>query len=201
MTLADLKLAPALCLALAACGGQSETASTAEPVVLQTAMLEVVKPQTEVVLNTLIAALTDLPDIHVDPSKLNDSDWAIMQTAAAALRDEAILLRDSPIRITASPDDTLLGQEFPGSLTPEQVQVRIDADPDGFSAHADALRTEAELWLTAIEARDAGTMWRVALELDPVCVECHEAFWEAEHPDEHEDEDHHDHEDEDHYEP
>lgn len=155
-----------------------DAAETEDAVVLQQAMLEVVKPQTEVVLNTLIAALTEPPDIHVDPARLDDGDWAIMQTAATALRDEAVLLRDNPIRVTASPEDMLLGQDAPGALTPEEVQMRIDTLPELFKTHADAMREKADLWLAAIETRDEEAMWRIALDLDPVCVECHEVFWE-----------------------
>jgi hypothetical protein len=175
---------------LAACGRAD--APTSEPVVLKTSMTSVVKPQTELVLNILIDALGEPPDPAIDPAKLTDTHWEIMATAAAALRDEAVALRDRPIRV-AAPGELILNEEYEGAATVADVQHHIDEDPEGFSAHAEELRLEAEAWLAAIEARDGAAMWRTALTLDPTCVSCHEAFWVAEEEEHEDDEDHDDH--------
>jgi cytochrome c556 len=177
--------------AVAACGPRDAPEADAEPVVLRTSMTDVVKPQTELVLNVLIDALSEPPDPAVDPAKLTDTHWEIMATAAAALRDEAVALRDRPIRVVAAPGEAILNEELEGAATAADVQTHIDEDPDGFGAHAEELRLDAEAWLAAIEARDGAAMWRTALTLDPTCVACHEAFWVAEE-EEHEDEDHDD---------
>ncbi len=121
-------------------------------------------------------------------AKLTDSDWEIMETAATALRDQALAMRDNPIQVTASPGDRLSGELELGTHNAADVQGYIDAYPDHFKEDAEGLRVIADEWLTALQARDTVAAWRIALDLDPACVDCHEVFWTGEPPHEHEDE-------------
>jgi hypothetical protein len=174
MTLAfRTALAAAASLTLVACG-QDAAQAPAEPVVLKEAMNEIVTRQNDLV-NVLIEALDDRGE--VDPAKLTEERWATIAASTAALRQAGAALRDGEISVVAAPGETIEGEGTPGALSAAEVQARIDADLDGFRAHAETLAGEFEALAAASEARDAGTLWNSVLDLDPLCAPCHTQYW------------------------
>jgi hypothetical protein len=131
-------------------------------------------------LNVLIEAVTAPPDAQIDPRKLSDSDWAVMETAAKTLRDQFARLRDGKIQAVAAPGDKLYEEELPGMPNAHDVQANIQANLVGFRNHAEKERLMMEDWLQAIHARDARSTWKLALDLDESCTECHDVFWSGE---------------------
>lgn len=171
--------AAVLSLALLACQPNSADVA-AEPVVVKTAMNDVVTQESETVLNILIEALDE--SAKVDPSKLTDDDWTAIEAAATRLRDTAMALRDGDVQVVAAPGETIDGEDNPGALGAADVQARIDANPDDFKTHAGVLLAETERMVTASQTRDTATLWDVGLNLDQTCTECHEQFWYPEPP-------------------
>lgn len=105
-----------------------------------------------------------------------DAEWAdVRQKALMVIEGANLLMMDG--RLVAHPGQKLAEPGGAGDFTPEESQAAVTKDHAAFVAYAEALRSAAELMLTAIEKRDTEAMLEHGGALDEACEACHRKFW------------------------
>ena len=115
-------------------------------------------------------------DGGIDPDQMTPETWARLETAAQGLKATALEMHNAEAFLAASPENAP-EEGAPGAVSMEDVQLYIDADPDGFRAAALALADHADLLIGAARARDAQEAGDLVAQLDQVCEVCHAQFW------------------------
>ena len=104
----------------------------------------------------------------------NDEDWNRARFGALALAESANLLL-MPGRRVARPGEK---SETPGvELEPEEMDVLIAEDLDGWNRRVLALHDAATRALAAIEAQDADALFMIGEEIELACEGCHSTYW------------------------
>ncbi len=137
-------------------------------------MKDVVAPQAQILWDVGNKAYND--DGNVVASRLSAGDWTNLGTAAQAMKGVAVAMAQPGIKV--APEGTRMQDEGqPNVATARQIQGFIDADPEGFKAHADALADVSDAFVKASQTRDAQTLADASAKLDEVCEACHVKYW------------------------
>jgi hypothetical protein len=105
-----------------------------------------------------------------------DAQWAeVRHKALTLIEGSNLLMMDG--RVVAHPGQKLSEAGGAGDFTPEQSEAAVKAERASFVAYAEALRSSAELMLTAIEKRDTEAMLEHGGAMDEACEACHRKFW------------------------
>jgi hypothetical protein len=64
-----------------------------------------------------------------------------------------------------------------GELHPEEIQKRVDANPELWVKHADELRNVALKVLEVVDARNADGLFQAGTAVDTACENCHLEFY------------------------
>jgi hypothetical protein len=138
------------------------------------AMVEGVNPAALTIWEVANAASAD--DGTVSPAKLDAITLARLHEAAQVLATYARLITEAPVIHASGPD--LVGDEVPeGVATREQIQMAINASPDGFRAYSRAMGAEAEDILGAVAAGDRQRVADRIVAFDGACQGCHKRYW------------------------
>jgi hypothetical protein len=167
-------LVAGLALVAACQGGDTETPS---PDYMPTAtikdlMQSTIDQSADVVWLAVMSVHTDQGIVDTRPQ--GDEEWNTVRLGALALAESANLLL-MPGRRVARPGEK---SETPGvELEPEEMDVLIAEDREGWNQRARALRSAALEALQAIEAKDADTLFAVGEQIELSCEGCHSAYW------------------------
>lgn len=154
---------------LAGCSPPAPVASVHE------VMVGTVAPQAQVLWDISNRAIDD--DGNGDASKVTADDWIKLALASGKLRQAAMTLASIERPTAVAPGAKIEDEEEEGASTGAQVQGFIDADREGFRAHAAALEAISADFAAASRANDAKLLVDHAGRLDQVCESCHLKFW------------------------
>jgi hypothetical protein len=115
--------------------------------------------------------------VHLEPK--TDADWAAVRRHAITLLESANLLLVPGRRVAAAGAETLRAEEAdPGAeLPPAEIEKRVLADWQTWTAMTHALNDSAMTILRAVEAKDARGLETTGSDLDAICESCHLTFW------------------------
>ena len=163
----------------AGCGRAPEPAQPATPAppfvptaTIKDLMLSIIDPSADVVWLSVTTVQNATGTVETRPQ--NDEDWERVKHGAFQLVEAANLLM-IPGRRVAPPGDKSVA---PGvELEPEEMQVMIDKDPDGWNMRATALHTAALQTLEAVKSHDADKVFELGEQIEHACEGCHRAYW------------------------
>ena len=106
-------------------------------------------------------------------------DWAEVRRHALLLAEAANLLKMPGRRVAPGRPviEFEVDEVLPEDLTPEQVQVLIDADPAEFARLAQGLTEASVVALRAADAMDVEALFESGEALDQACENCHVKYW------------------------
>jgi hypothetical protein len=113
---------------------------------------------------------------EVDKQPRTEDDWKAARHHAVALVEAPNLLLMEGRKV-AAPGKSLEDASVSGILLPDQIQKKIDGDPQSFARHAGALQDAAKEALAAIDARDVKRLFDAGDKLDSACEQCHVRYW------------------------
>ena len=170
-------------LALAAASSQctSTPAAPAEPVAapmtpvltVKELMEHIVDPQADYVFDAVSVDVG--PNGVVETTPTTDEDWTRIERGAWVLAESSNLLK-LPRKMAP---DHLKRPGGPGApeLSPQEIEAKVQANPQLWNSHADALRDEAVKIIAIVKARDADKLFDAGSALDMACEGCHLDFW------------------------
>jgi hypothetical protein len=158
-------------LALAACS-QSKEAAT---VTVHDEMVKTVIPQTQVIWDVSNQTFDD--NGEPDPKKMTDADWVKVKSAAGQLMISLDRMATATKITAAKPGDKILDQEYSGSPKAQDVQAKIDADPNGFRQHAKQMKDFFAVIDQAADTKNFQAFYAKANEADSACEGCHKSYW------------------------
>ena len=135
-------------------------------------MLSIIDPAADVVWLSVTTVQNSAGTQETRPQ--NDEEWEKVQHGALQLVEAANLLM-IPGRRVAPPGDKSVA---PGvELEPEEMQVMIDKDRDGWNTRATALHAAALQTLEAVKAHDADKVFELGEQIEHACEGCHRQYW------------------------
>jgi cytochrome c556 len=163
-------------LGFAACSQQSvlpdHKAALNSTTTIQELMRSSIDPAADGVWNAVSTSITVAGVEEKQPH--SNEEWAVVRQSATALINAAIRLGEEGLPVAVKGTKS----ENPGiEESPEEVQKLIDANPKGFSQHAQKLRASAEEALAAIDAKNPTALLEAGGRIDEVCEQCHKTFW------------------------
>ena len=182
-------LAVGLCLTAAACerkaspAAESPTESTTSAVaagapvepVPNATINEIMRMQAEPAADAVwgsVKTVSDATGVHEFRPR-TDAEWAAVAQSARVLIGVAQMIGE-PSRRLLRPG---VEMEEGGTLTPQGIQAKIDADRPAFLEKAKGLDKAARDILAAAEARDAEKLLLDGGPLDDACEACHLEFY------------------------
>jgi hypothetical protein len=153
-----------------ACGGRPQEYTP--DATIKEIMLSLVDPSADVVWEAV--STTVGPNGTEEKAPQNDEEWAIMRQGAIRLIEAHNLLM-VPGRRVARPGEK---SEAPGiELEPEEMEVLINKDREGWNGRTRALREAGLGMLQAIESRDREKIFAAGEQLESACENCHLQYW------------------------
>jgi cytochrome c556 len=165
--------APTLLLAVAAAADSGTTVN------VRTAMVEGVNPAALAIWDVSNNAVND--DGEPDGSSIDADKLAQLREAAQMLTVYADELSQAGT-IQASGPDLVSGKVPEGVASREQIQVAIDADPEGFRALAVVMGEQAQAIGEAVASGDMQAVAEQLVGFDGACQSCHERYWYVQQP-------------------
>ena len=135
----------------------------------------IVDPSSDVLFD---AVATDITAAGVHEKRpQTDEEWAHVESNALMLAEAANLLK-MPGRKVAPPgvQTKSEGPDAP-ELTPEEIQVKIDADRTKFLNYATNLQEQARKTFVAAQKKDADAVFALGEDIDMACEDCHLEYW------------------------
>lgn len=124
------------------------------------------------------ATVADRSGVH-SLAPRTDEEWTNVRRSAIRLVEVTNLLR-MPGRHVARPGEKSVA---PGvELEPEEMEVMIKKDPEGWNKHAKGLCDVGLAMLQAIDARDVPALFDLGDRLDMACERCHAQYWYPNQP-------------------
>lgn len=168
------KLPLALATTALACFAAAAFAQGAPPLEVRKEMIDAINPAALAIWDVTNAATDD--DGALDPAKLSADDWARLKESAEMLAIHGQRMAEAEVTVAGGPD--LVGGELPpGVASREEIQRKIDADPDSFRTIAAEMAGQARALVAAVDARDAPKTGEIAFGIDGACQACHEQYW------------------------
>jgi len=103
-----------------------------------------------------------------------DEDWADVRNHAVALLESTNLIL-IPGRKIARPGEKT--EESKEELTPEQIQVLVDKDPQARTTLAHGLHDATAVAMKAIESKNTQGVLDAGDGIDKACENCHLKYW------------------------
>ena len=179
MRLPHLLATSALLLAVTLAGAcrPSNTNPSAGPQYVATAtikdlMQSMIDPAADAVWLSVTTVQTATGVEETKPT--TDEDWRKVRAGALTLAESANLLM-MPGRHVARPGEK---SEAPGvELEPDEMDVLIARDPEGWNQRAAALHEAAVAVLAAVDAHDADKVFELGERIERSCEHCHAQYW------------------------
>ncbi|MFT3905959.1 MAG: hypothetical protein QM718_06625 [Steroidobacteraceae bacterium] len=113
----------------------------------------------------------------IDASKLKEVDWARLIEIGRALEEGGRALASRNGIVVAAPGAKLQDEGNADASSAADVQRYVDAKPEVFRQHAQALQKTGAGVMEAARKRDARQLGDLSNSLDAVCENCHVTFW------------------------
>jgi hypothetical protein len=140
-------------------------------------MDSLVDPAADVIFDSVSYDITTAGIVEKKPTK--PEDWAEIRRHALLLAEVSNVLK-MPGRKVA-PDHPIAELETdepaPEDLTPSEIQVLINDDPNKFYRLAQNLRDAALLALNAVDRKSVEDLFSSGDDLDRACESCHLQYW------------------------
>ena len=162
-------LAPAVAV-LAACQVQPAQELTGT-VDTHEAMVRWVNPASLAIWDVTTGAMADTGGL--DPTLMNAPAWAKLEAAARTLETHSQHMAQAHTLQVGAHNDNL-----EGFATRAEIQVMIDANPNGFRALSRQMAEHAGELVQAAIARDHRAAGALAESLSEQCSGCHTRYWE-----------------------
>lgn len=160
--------------ALASFAAAAAFAQASPPLEVRKEMIDAVNPAALAIWDVTNAATDD--DGALDSAKLTADHWARLKESAQMLEIHGQRMAEAEVIVAGGPD--LVGGELPpGVASREEIQRKIDADPDNFRLIAAEMAGQARALVAAVDARDAAKTGEIAFGIDGACQACHEQYW------------------------
>ena len=168
------KIALAIATTALASFTATAVAQSAPALEVRKEMIDAVNPAALAIWDVTNAATDD--EGALDPAKLTDEHWARLKESAQMLEIHGQRMAEADVIVAGGPD--LVGGELPpGVASREEIQGKIDADPDSFRLIAADMAKQARALVAAIDARDAAKTGEIAFGIDGACQACHAQYW------------------------
>ena len=149
-------------------------AQASPPLEVRKEMIDAVNPAALAIWDVTNAATDD--DGALDPARLTGDHWARLKESAEMLEIHGQRMAEAQVIVAGGPD--LVGGELPpGVASREEIQGKIDADPESFRMIAAEMAGQARALVAAIDTRDAAKTGEIAFGIDGACQACHEQYW------------------------
>ena len=113
-------------------------------------------------------------DGGIDPELMTAQSWSRLQGAAMMMVENGNEMAMAQVIYAG---DAAEADSVPGTVTMEDVQGFIDADPDGFREAAALFAEHSARLANAARERDAQAAGDLVAQLDQVCEVCHSKYW------------------------
>ena len=158
----------------------SKKGASAAPVLvgsIKEIMDGIVDPTADVLFDAVSYDVTAAGVVEKVPK--TTEDWVEIRRHALLLAEVTNLLKMPGRRVAPEKPTLQRENEPPGpeDLTPEEIQVLIDADPAAFRQLAQGLTDAAIVALQAADAKDVDKLFASGDEIDRACENCHVKYW------------------------
>jgi plastocyanin len=184
LTWSILPAAAALALALTACDLAPKQPPASEPATsapagefsptatVQDIMLAMVDPKADAIWNSVATVVTLEGTEEKRPQ--TEEDWIALRHDAITLVEATNLLLMMDRKV-AKPG---VKSENPGiELEPEDIQKRIEQDPETWKKMVHGLHDASVVMLEAVDARNVDMLFDNGGNLDAACETCHRQYW------------------------
>ena len=167
----------AMCVMLAATAScetrSSPPADEFRPVVtLQDVMSTMIGPSADVLWDAV--TMVETPDGFTEKSPETDEEWENLRRSATIMVVAANLLSIEG-RSVAKAGTTAQAPEF--ELEPDQITSLLAQDWETWITLTRGLQESGQVFLNAIDARDAEALFDAGGTLDAACENCHQIYW------------------------
>ena len=163
--------------AAASAASASNNANTAGPKPLasiQELTQSIVDPTADALWDSVSTTVTAQGEEDKRPR--TPEEWRQLRHLAITLSEAGNLLAIRG-RNVAHAGQQLEDHHVDATLKADDIQRRIDADPQAFAAFALALQVAAGESLAAIDKQDVEALIRAGSQLDQACEACHQRYW------------------------
>lgn len=172
-TLGSLRVAAcAILLAVAACESTPPPDELRPVSTVRDIMADMVAPSADVLWSAIQTVET--PDGYVDKAPETDEEWAALRHSATTMVESANLILMDGRRVAPEGAEA----SAPGyELAPDSIATLIAADREKWVGMVHELQESGQVFLTAIDARDAAPLFDAGDGLNAACEDCHQAYW------------------------
>lgn len=136
-------------------------------------MHQIVEESAQAIFDSVAITVSSEGTVESQPE--TDEEWDALEHWALRLAEAPNLFK-IPGRPVARPEEMNIsagGTELP----PIEIQARIEANPESFYRHLDALQDSAVEALNAVKAKSVQGLFDVGEKIDVACENCHLEFW------------------------
>lgn len=159
-----------VCVTLSSCQTPAEH-SVARAVETHAEMVGAINPASLAIADELDKSRSETEGL--DPAMMDAPAWARMENAARALEASSRRMAEATVvRVGAHTDGE------PGLATKDEIQARIDADPQWFRQISSRMADHSRDLAAAAAARDLRRTRDLAQTVNESCQSCHTRYWE-----------------------
>ena len=170
-----MRIATAVLLAGAMAGCTAAPPQPAQPEIfyVREGMVNAINPPIEAIWNLQVEVMDDYGNF--DPDLMTAAHWEALNDAARQLEGAALIQAHAETYVATAPQSTL--PPVPEGTDLDAVQARLTANPQAYSAFAEALARHTTQLREAVDARNPEAITRLVNDTQPTCKACHDVFW------------------------
>jgi hypothetical protein len=135
-------------------------------------MADMVAPSADVLWSAIMTVET--ADGYVDKVPETDEEWAHLRQSATTMVEAVDLILMEGRRV--APEGST--SRAPGvELAPDSIATLVMADRQRWVDLLRQLQQSGQMFLNAIDARDASPLFDAGDALNAACEDCHQVFW------------------------
>jgi hypothetical protein len=135
-------------------------------------MADMIAPSADILWSAIMTVST--PDGYEDRAPETDEEWARLRHGAVTMVESANLLLTEGRRVAAEGS----ASTAPGvQLEPDSIAALLTADREAWIRFTHELQESGQVFLEAIDAKDASPLLDAGDGLNTACENCHQVFW------------------------